>query len=127
MLLEQWPKSHVAVHTSEFDLVSIHCSPGRVSSILSGGKHHPMASEAPILNLESVTKRYDRPDRSGSLTVLESISLEVGRAESLAIVGPSGSGKSTLLQIMGTLDHPTSGIVQLNGQDLGTLDDAQLA
>ena len=86
-----------------------------------------MASEAPILNLESVTKRYDRPDRSGSLTVLESISLEVGRAESLAIVGPSGSGKSTLLQIMGTLDHPTSGTVQLNGQDLGTLDDAQLA
>jgi lipoprotein-releasing system ATP-binding protein len=80
-----------------------------------------------MLKLESVTKRYDRLDRSGSLTVLENISLEVGGGESLAIVGPSGSGKSTLLQIIGTLDHPTSGTVRLNGQDLGTLDDAQLA
>jgi len=86
-----------------------------------------MASEAPILKLESVTKRYDRPDHAGFLTVLESVSMEVGHGESLAIVGPSGSGKSTLLQIIGTLDHPTSGTVQLNEQDLGTLDDAQLA
>src|SRR5689334_20170952 len=86
-----------------------------------------MPPEPPILKLENVTKRYDWPDRAGFLTVLDSISLEVGAGESLAIVGPSGSGKSTLLQIMGTLDHPTSGAVRLNGQDLGGLDEAGLA
>jgi len=86
-----------------------------------------MPSEQPILKLVSVTKCYASPGRAGSLTVLEGISLEVGRGESLAIVGPSGSGKSTLLQISGTLDHPTSGSVRLEGQDLNGLDEAKLA
>src|SRR6266704_2045925 len=86
-----------------------------------------MPSEPPILKLESVTKRYDSPDNSGTLTVLDGVSLEVARGESVAIVGPSGSGKSTLLQIIGTLDHPSSGAVTLEGQDLSALDEAQLA
>ena len=86
-----------------------------------------MTAEAPLLKLESVTKRYDSPDRSGFLTVLDKVSLEVGRGESLAINGPSGSGKSTLLQIMGTLDNPTSGAVSLDGQDLNGLGEAELA
>jgi lipoprotein-releasing system ATP-binding protein len=79
------------------------------------------------LRLTSVTKRYDAPEGSGALTVLNDVSLEVARGESLAIVGPSGSGKSTLLHIIGTLDRPTSGSVALGGQDLGALDDQQLA
>jgi len=79
------------------------------------------------LKLASVTKRYDAPDKSEALTVLKEISLEVSTGESLAIVGPSGSGKSTLLQIMGTLDRPTSGSVALDGQDLGALDEQQVA
>ena len=86
-----------------------------------------MPSPAPLLKLASVTKRYDAPGKSEALTVLKEVSLEVARGESLAIVGPSGSGKSTLLQIMGTLDRPTSGSVALDGQDLGTLDEQQLA
>src|SRR6266700_2483518 len=52
--------------------------------------HYDMTAETPLLKLESVTKRYDSPDRSGFLTVLDRVSLEVGRGESLAIVGPSG-------------------------------------
>ena len=86
-----------------------------------------MASPGPLLKLINVTRRYDSPNQSGALTVLHDISLEVARGESLAIVGPSGSGKSTLLHIIGTLDRPTSGSVTLNGQDLGALDDQQLA
>ena len=86
-----------------------------------------MPSPAPLLKLASVTKRYDAPGKSEALTVLKEVSLEVTRGESLAIVGPSGSGKSTLLQIIGTLDRPTSGSVALDGQDLGTLDEQQLA
>ena len=86
-----------------------------------------MPSGTSILRLENVTKRYDSPDQAGFLTVLDGISLEVTRGESLAIVGPSGSGKSTLLQIIGTLDHPSGGSVRLDGHDLSALDDAQLA
>ena len=86
-----------------------------------------MESPGLLLRLTHVTKRYDAPDKAGALVVLDDISLDLTRGESLAIVGPSGSGKSTLLQIIGTLDHPTSGSVSLNGQDLSVLDDQQLA
>src|SRR5512139_2912617 len=86
-----------------------------------------MAPLGPLLKLAGVTKRYDAPGKSGALTVLDDVSLKLTRGESLAIVGPSGSGKSTLLHIIGTLDRPTSGSVSLNGQDLGALDDQQLA
>ena len=86
-----------------------------------------MESPGLLLRLTRVTKRYDAPARAGALVVLNDISLDLTRGESLAIVGPSGSGKSTLLQIIGTLDQPTSGSVSLNGQDLSVLDDQQLA
>jgi len=86
-----------------------------------------MASEGPVLKLHDITRRYEAPEGGDALAVLAGISLEVGRGESLAIVGPSGSGKSTLLHIIGTLDRPTSGEVVLNGQDLGQLDEAGLA
>ncbi len=86
-----------------------------------------MESPGPLLRLTRVTKRYDAPDKAGALLVLNEVSLDLTRGESLAIVGPSGSGKSTLLHIIGTLDRPTSGSVALNGQDLSGLDDQQLA
>lgn len=86
-----------------------------------------MPSPATLLTLSNVTKRYESPGNTNSLTVLDDISLQVDRGQSLAIVGPSGSGKSTLLQIIGTLDHPTSGTVQLDGQDLNQLNDVELA
>ncbi len=86
-----------------------------------------MDSPGLLLRLTRVTKRYDAPGDAGALLVLNEISLDLKRGESLAIVGPSGSGKSTLLHIIGTLDRPTSGSVSLNGLDLGALDDQQLA
>jgi lipoprotein-releasing system ATP-binding protein len=86
-----------------------------------------MESPGLLLRLTRVTKRYDAPDKAGGLMVLNDVSLDLTRGESLAIVGPSGSGKSTLLHIIGTLDRPTSGSVALNGQDLGVLDEQQVA
>ena len=86
-----------------------------------------MPTTASLLSLVNITKRYDSPANAGALTVLDQVSLEVARGESLAIVGPSGSGKSTLLQIIGTLDRPTSGSVALDGQDLSGLDDLKIA
>jgi lipoprotein-releasing system ATP-binding protein len=81
----------------------------------------------PLVKLALVTRRYESPANGEALLVLNGISLEVERGNSLAIVGPSGSGKSTLLQIIGTLDQPTTGSVVLNGQELNRLNEVQLA
>ena len=78
-------------------------------------------AETPVLRLVGVTKNY------GEVQVLRNVTLDIRRGESLAIVGPSGSGKSTLLNIIGTLDRPSAGQVFLDGQDLGQLDERQLA
>ena len=80
-----------------------------------------------LLELTNVSKRFDAPEGAPAILVLEGISLGMQRGDSLAIIGPSGSGKSTLLHIIGTLDHPTTGAVMLNGQDLSRLDEKTLA
>jgi lipoprotein-releasing system ATP-binding protein len=69
----------------------------------------------------------DYPTRSGPLSVLRGIDLELQPGESLAVMGPSGSGKSTLLHILGTLDTPTSGSVRLADEEPFTLPERALA
>ncbi|WP_239164974.1 ABC transporter ATP-binding protein [Actinoplanes palleronii] len=61
------------------------------------------------------------------VTALDEVSLRIEQGEMLAIVGPSGSGKSTLLNIMGTLDRPTSGTIEILGQDVTRLSDRDLS
>ncbi len=80
------------------------------------------ASEAPpTLRLDGVAKRY------GPVTALRGVDLEVDAGELVAIVGPSGSGKTTLLQIMGTLDRPSAGTVELDGYDTSAASDDELS
>lgn len=79
----------------------------------------------PDLNVQDVTKEF--PTRAEPLVVLRGCSLSLSKGENLAILGPSGSGKSTLLQIVGALDRPTGGQVQLDGQDPFSLDEPRLA
>ncbi|MEJ2853838.1 MULTISPECIES: ABC transporter ATP-binding protein [unclassified Saccharothrix] len=71
----------------------------------------------------------DRVSRTypGGVEALRDVSLTVEDGEMLAIVGPSGSGKSTLLQLMGTLDRPTAGRVEVRGQDVSALSDRRLS
>src|SRR5687767_10736922 len=77
-------------------------------------------SDGGSLRVTGLHKRYPTP--AEPLVVLRGMSLEVRAGESLAIVGPSGSGKSTLLNILGTLDSPTDGRVDLGGIDPFALD-----
>lgn len=78
-----------------------------------------------MIRLEGVTKIV----RSGSeeLTILKPLDLEVPRTQFLSIVGPSGSGKSTLLGLIAGLDAPSSGRIFVDGEDLSTLDEDELA
>ena len=77
------------------------------------------------LVVSNLTKSFTGATQT--LNVLRDVSLELSAGDSLAIVGPSGSGKSTLLQILGTLDHPSSGTVSINGLDPFELDEHSLA
>lgn len=63
----------------------------------------------------------------GTLEVLKGVNLRVKQGEIVAIVGKSGAGKTTLLQLIGTLDRPTNGQVVIDGTDVFTLNDTQLA
>jgi putative ABC transport system ATP-binding protein len=78
----------------------------------------------PVLELDGVTKSYPGEP---PVHALRHIDLRVAETELLAVVGPSGSGKSTLLHVMGTLDRPSSGVVQVDGHDVSSLDDRELA
>ena len=75
-----------------------------------------------VLKLTAVGKEYP-----GGVHALRRVSLSIGPGDDLAIVGPSGSGKSTLLHIMGTLDRPTAGTVEVAGRDTTMLSDSALA
>ncbi|WP_405559358.1 ABC transporter ATP-binding protein [Streptomyces canus] len=76
----------------------------------------------PVLTVRNASMAYP-----GGVNALDDVSLAIETGELLAIVGPSGSGKSTLLNIMGTLDRPTSGTVEIGGRDVSSLSDRRLS
>jgi putative ABC transport system ATP-binding protein len=76
-----------------------------------------------VILLRGVSKQFDGKRK---VTALERVDLEIARGEMTAIVGPSGSGKSTLLNLIGGLDRPTEGEIELDGEMLSHLSDDQL-
>ena len=80
-------------------------------------------SEPVVLGCHGLARRYGRGP--GAVSVLEDVALEVRRGETLAILGASGSGKSTLLHLLGGLDTPSAGSVQLLGRDFSSLSESE--
>lgn len=74
-----------------------------------------------MIQLENITKSF------GSLQVLRGIDLQIEKGEVVSIVGPSGAGKTTLLQIMGTLDAPDTGMVRIDGTEVGRMKEKELS
>ena len=79
----------------------------------------------PVIDIRHIHRIYET--EAGLTHALRGVSLTVERGEFLAIMGPSGSGKSTLMNILGCLDSPPSGSYRLEGLEVSTLDDDDLA
>ena len=80
---------------------------------------------APIIDLHDVVKQYGAGE--SAIFALDGVSLSIFPGEYVAIMGASGSGKSTLMNVIGALDIPTSGEYYLDGIDMASLDENQLA
>ena len=100
-----------------------------MSGSLSSGGELPASAvlldRHPVLRARGICKAYMHGGRR--IEVLNGLDLEVARGTILAILGASGSGKSTLLNILGTLDRPDRGTVEIEGEDLMGLPPARLA
>ena len=83
------------------------------------------SAEEPVVRLRGLTKTYDTG--SVAVTALKGISLDIPRHRFSMVVGPSGSGKTTLLNLIGCIDVPTSGTVEVCGEAVGRLDDNALS
>jgi len=78
-----------------------------------------------MIRIEGMTKTFVKD--GNRIEVLRGIDLEIARGDSLAVLGVSGAGKSTLIHILGTLDHPSSGILYIDGVDVFRWNERELA
>ncbi|CEI73106.1 MULTISPECIES: ABC transporter ATP-binding protein [Romboutsia] len=78
-----------------------------------------------VVKVENITKSYGKGDTK--VDAVKNVNLSINKGEFVAIVGPSGSGKSTLLHLMGGVDKPSSGKVYINGVDICSLNEKDLA
>jgi putative ABC transport system ATP-binding protein len=90
--------------------------------MMSGQQYH---TASVTMKVENLTKVYS--SSTGRVVSLDNVSFSVSKGEFVSVVGPSGSGKSTLLNMLGALDRPTSGKVFMDGIDIFSLNDSQLA
>jgi putative ABC transport system ATP-binding protein len=82
-------------------------------------------SKSKVLKIKNLSKIFDSP--AGKVVALRKNNFSINKGEFVSIVGPSGSGKSTLLNMIGALDRPTIGQVLIDGVDIDTLNDSEVA
>src|SRR3954469_4083997 len=87
-------------------------------------RDRPM-SDAPLVRIRDVHKYYSRG--AERIDVLKGVSLDIPGGDFLALMGPSGSGKTTLLNMLGGIDAPTQGLIEVAGVSIGTLSGSALA
>jgi putative ABC transport system ATP-binding protein len=92
---------------------------------LNNKKKDEKNGDTVVMELKNITKIFESP--AGESVVLEDINFKINRGQFISIVGPSGSGKSTLLNIIGVLDKPTSGEVIINGFNILSLNESEIA
>ncbi len=97
---------------------------------MNSSKESALQTEGPengqaVLRVENVVKTFE--SAAGTVAALRGVDISIRKGEFVAIVGPSGSGKSTLLNMIGALDKPTSGKVYINGIDIFSLSDSEIA
>ncbi|MCH8569706.1 MAG: ABC transporter ATP-binding protein [Balneolales bacterium] len=84
-----------------------------------------MDTYKPLISIQEMTKTYEMGDQT--VRALRGVTIDIRKNEYVAIMGPSGSGKSTFMNMIGCLDTPSSGSYFLNGEDVSTLSDDELA
>ena len=97
---------------------------------MNSSKESALQTEGPengqaVLRVENVVKTFE--SAAGTVAALRGVDISIRKGEFVAIVGPSGSGKSTLLNMIGALDKPTSGKVYINGIDIFSLSNSEIA
>ena len=94
-------------------------------STITSDKNGSQKENKIIVQVEDLTKTYE--NSAGKVTALANVNLVVREGEFVSILGPSGCGKSTLLYMIGALDRPTNGKVYINGVDVFSLKDSEIA
>jgi putative ABC transport system ATP-binding protein len=92
-----------------------------VSQSRTHDAHVPARQRGCDIRLVDVVRLYEQPGGEPPIVALAALNLHVRRGEAVAVVGASGSGKSTLLNLVGALDRPTTGTVEIDGADIARL------
>lgn len=98
---------------------------GEFNTIYPVTSPEPQRDDPPIIEARDLTKVYKMGETE--VHALRGVSLRVWKGEMVSVIGQSGSGKSTLLAILGALDVPTSGSYKLDGREVASMNDDQLA
>ena len=88
-------------------------------------QNESMDNKSFALRVENLSKIYD--STAGRVVALDKVSFAIKKGEFVSVVGPSGSGKSTVLNMVGALDRPTSGKIYIDGIDIFSLNDSEIA